>query len=233
MRQMIKIKIVLILSLITINSIFAKAELTIPNDSFELGKIPQHSIAVHYFWFKSTGEDTLVIEKIKTGCSCAIMELPSDKIAPGDSMLVGLEWDIGKRIYKIGKHPYIYTNAQTDPYRVHLTAEAHQRLDDSKPIAVLPYKADFLKFADMDTQSLEIEITNTSDEDLDLQLISFPLKECEVKIPKSLRAGEKNKIKIDLKKEYIDKEFNRSITLFVNDTNKTKITIPIKRKIFK
>ena len=76
-----------LLILLVAESGFGEQNLLIPGDRFEFGVIPKNSTVTHKFWFHSAGTDTLRIDTIITGCTCAIGCMPSNSIAPGDSML--------------------------------------------------------------------------------------------------------------------------------------------------
>lgn len=57
----------LIVILLLAGSALAAPELTIPNNEFNFGFVPQNSKISHVFWLYSTGEDTLKIIKVKPG----------------------------------------------------------------------------------------------------------------------------------------------------------------------
>lgn len=45
----------------------AESNLTIPESVFDFGYAPQKSKLTHKFWLKSTGDDSLIIDKIVPG----------------------------------------------------------------------------------------------------------------------------------------------------------------------
>jgi len=49
------------------SSVLAEPNLTIPESFFDFGFAPQNCELSHIFWLKSTGTDTLVIEKVVPG----------------------------------------------------------------------------------------------------------------------------------------------------------------------
>lgn len=230
---MIKILAVTTGLLLICSSIFAGPELEIVNNRFDFGMVPQRSTLAQYFWFKSIGDDTLVINEIKTGCTCALMPLERDTLPPGDSTLVGIYWNIGKSIYKTGRYPYIFTNATPDPYRIFLTAEVYPATDTVKPLSCSPYILALSSHPKASVNEVTFTVSNHMDEDVDLQVVSFPLKECDLELPDKI--GKQSSIKgtIKVKPEYLDKEFKSSITIYVNTGKEHRLTIPVHRKIFK
>ena len=212
---------------------FAQPELEIVGNSFDFGVTPQNSDVSQHFWFKSVGDDTLKITEIKTGCKCVLMPLERTSLAPGDSMYVGLEWKISRHLYKAGKYPYIYTNASPDPYRIYLTAEVYQSLDSTIPLSMSPYKFELSKFKGTDKSKIKFTVTNRTESDLTLQIVSSQVDECEISFPKVIKAKSSENGYVKVKDEYLDKEFNGSITFMANDKDQTKYTLPYRRKIFK
>ena len=211
---------------------FCQPLLEIPDNRFEFGLIPQNSTVAHYFWFKSTGSDTLRITEIKTGCVCALMPLEREWIAPGDSMKVGIYWDIERRIGKVGRYPYIFTNAQPDPYRLYLTGTAATDMTIANPLSVRPFKLELPRLADHSIDSLAFVMHSSLNTDVALTNMSFPVEECVIVLPYSLKAQSDGWGYIKVKNEYLYTEFKRSITLQLSDDKHTTVTLPIRRKFY-
>ena len=117
----------------------ADQDMTIADKKFEFGKMPQNTTIKHQFWLYSTGSDTLRIDKLVTGCTCIIIPLEQEWIAPGDSMLLTLWWDIGRRIGNIGRYPRVEYDDATSPARMFLTGRAASGLvapNQGEPIQV-------------------------------------------------------------------------------------------------
>lgn len=92
-----------------------------------------------------------------------------------------------------------------------------------------PYKLDLTQFGDKVRDEIEFNIMNVSDQPLDLSLISFDNRYFEVILPKSVNAGETGKGKVKLLKDVLDKKFEKSFTIEVNDAGKSRFTVPVKR----
>lgn len=214
-------------------SIRAGSELTIENKRFFFGNMPQNSTVTHFFWFKSTGDDTLKINEIKTGCTCVLMPLEREELPPGDSMLVGFYWETKNSLFKTGKYPYIFTNAKDEPYQVMLTGNCVQFPDSARPVSIAPYKMELLVYNQKSIDRQEFKLTNHSDEEIIFQQVSLPVEECVIDFPEKLAPNSTATGYVQVKKEYLDKEFKRSVT-FMNVNNiEHRITIPIRRKIYK
>jgi len=57
----------------------------LPQTEWDFGYIPQGSSVSHIFWIKNTGDDTLQILKVRSGCTCTYAPLNKDILAPQES----------------------------------------------------------------------------------------------------------------------------------------------------
>jgi len=103
--------------------------------------------------------------------------------------------------------------------------------DSTYPIIIYPYKFDISQFGEAERKSLEFEITNVSEEDLEVKLIDMPYNMFKVKLPNKVKAGEKKSGKIEIMDEYVTEEFEKSITIELNDKALSRFTVPVKRQI--
>ena len=112
-----------------------------------------------------------------------------------------------------------------------ITANVVATPDSTYPIRIKPYKFDISQFGEKTVDKRDFVIENVSDSDLDLSLVSMPEGMFTVKLPKQVKAGQTAKGEIKLDHDYLDKEFEKSITIEVNDANKTHFTVPVKRTL--
>lgn len=199
---------------------------------FDFGYTPQNVKLVHHFWFKSVGTDTLLINEIKTGCACAVMPLERDWIAPGDSMKVGIYWNVKRNLGRIDRYPRVFTNAGPDPVRLHLKGNVTHYPDSTRPVSPKPFRFLLARSSLKDIDSLSFTLTNHSSQDLAVGLASVPPEEVEIILPDSVRALGSSTGYVKLKPQFADSEFQTSITLLMSDQGHTHITIPIRRKFY-
>lgn len=213
-------------------TIVAQPQLEIPDESFFFGNVPQNSTITHQYWFKSTGTDTLRIKEIKTGCSCAIADMPRKWIAPGDSMKVVIAWEIKRIINQTVRNPYIFTNASDEPYRASMRAIGIADPLNEKPAAAKPFKCELSRLKDMSIDSVAIELQNKESYDMVVTKVSPELDEVEVFFPDLLPGEGTITGYIKVRPEFVHREFKKSVTLEFGDAEKSRITIPIRRKFY-
>ena len=227
-------KLLLLLFVIAFSAnIKAEAYLVAPANQFDFGLTPTNSILYHGFWFKSIGTDTVVIDEIKTGCSCAITNQESDRIAPGDSMQIDIEWDVSKYRSAIFRSIRIFYNSNPDPIRVSMKGQIQPSFEILVPVSIKPYRFEFGHTTRKDIDSIPFVLTNTHPNDYKIDVISDISDKYTVEYPKSIKANDSASGFIRLNKKYKDSPFQTSITFSINGNKNTNITIPIKRKFYK
>jgi hypothetical protein len=212
----------------------AQPKLEVPGGDFDFGYIPNNSIVVQQFWFKSVGTDTVKIERIRTGCDCATFSMEKDWLAPGDSMKVGFYWDTKKRIGKLDRKPTIYSNMEGIPFQLDLTGVSVSHPDEYFPVAIKPYRCEFSVLPTLAIDSIEFKLINRSDTAFSVEVVSYPMKECTLVVPETVPPGGEVKGFARVNPEFLDKEFKQSFTLQFSTEKGPhhRITVPIKRKIF-
>ncbi len=213
--------------------LLAASKLEVKESKFNFGYIPQNCNITHNFWFISAGEDTLKINKIKTGCSCAVMPLEKDWIAPGDSMQIGIHWKIKREAGEAAKNPAIYTNAKADPYRIGVAGSVMKNpMSDIDAASISPYIIELAKVGNKSIDSLSFEITNKLEYEVSVNIIESNIEQCILTLPELLGPFEVFTAMAVVKPEFLDQEFTGSVTIELSGPKDTRITIPIRRKIY-
>lgn len=212
--------------------VVAGPELQIVGQKFDFGLVPQNSTLVRELWFKSVGDDTLRITGIKTGCSCAVMEHDRDWVAPGDSMKLRFVWDVKRLIGSAGKYPRVLHNGPTSPDKIWFNSMVAVNPDSLPNITIVPYRLELVSINDNSHDSVGFIITNKMSETLTHILLTNPVKEYEIFFPDSIPALSTASGYIKLNPEYSQTEFKHTVTLQFNDPKDTRISLPIRRKIY-
>ncbi len=78
------------------------------------GTIEQGEVLTFTFRFRNSGDETLVINEVKSTCNCTAALLSSDRLAPGEEGRVTATYDSKNDEGKVGRRIKLYTN---DPIR--------------------------------------------------------------------------------------------------------------------
>ena len=123
------------------------------------------------------------------------------------------------------------TNEGKAPKSVRITAIVVQRPDSTYPLVMKPYKLDISQFGDKQRDEVKLTITNVSDQIYVLKTVDYPREFFALTMPERIAPGASVEATVTLTQTAIDKEFDKSFTIEVNDSQTTRYTVPVKRKI--
>ncbi|MDZ4723343.1 MAG: DUF1573 domain-containing protein [candidate division Zixibacteria bacterium] len=211
--------------------LFSAPKLTMPETEFDFGYVPQNSKISHVFWLHSTGDDSLKITKVMPGCGCTQAPLDKDILAAGDSTRLNIIFDTRTYTNAVVKRPQIETNEGTPNTFVQISSTVLSNPDSTFPVIIKPYKLDISQSGEKVRDQITFKITNASKNNLELTLVSGLEDIAQVTLPKSVAAGQSAEGVVKLNTGTLDDSFERSLTFQVNDEQKSRFTIPIKRTL--
>lgn len=83
-------------------------------DTYNFGKIKSGPDVHHEFSFVNTGDIPLIIQDVKSGCTCISVEWPKQPISPGAKGTIKVIYHTGKT-GPFNKEVYVYSNATLQP----------------------------------------------------------------------------------------------------------------------
>jgi hypothetical protein len=131
----------------------------------------------------------------------------------------------------VTKRPAITTNQGPEVQIVEIAAQVTARPDSTYPIVIEPYKLDFSQYSEEVLREKEFALYNSSDKPLELSLVSQTDEFFEVVLPKTVEPNETVTGMVRLKESVMDQNFNKSLTIQVNDERNSRFTIPVKRSL--
>ncbi len=209
----------------------AGPRLAIPDSAFNFGLVPQNAKVSHMFWLYSMGTDSLKFIKVSPGCGCTQAPLGQSELAPGDSTALEIIFSTGHYSGKQSKYPSVQTNEGGEVRNVQFIANVFTKPDATYPAVFMPYKFDLSRYGEKDRLSLDFTLKNITDHALDMSLVDSPPEMFKVNYSRKIKPGETAKGKIEISKNYIDKQFEKSITFQFNDKDNTRFTVPVTRVI--
>ncbi len=218
--------LMLLVILIFSGQAMAKPELTITSSQFDFGYAPYNTKISHSFWLFSTGDETLKIEKIITGCGCTKAPLTKNIIPPGDSALLEIIFNTNKYKNRVIKSPKIISNA-SDEKKVTIITNVQKYPNQTIPIVIEPSVIDLSIPENSDYREIFFTIKNITDKKLKTSLVAYPENFFEIKLPKKIGSGKTAKGTLKIKSIDSFDKIQKSFTIELDDENKTRITIPI------
>ena len=210
------------------------AVLDVDETTYYFGSVPQFSKIYHHYWFRSVGTDTVVIDSINTGCSCVVHDADGLRIPPGDSAQVTIIWDIGRQMNMLGQATDIFYNHSIVPKNIGMRAFVRMDPQGNLPFTIVPYRFEFgqVPGSEISVDSVQFQVVNTFNHPINIKTVSDPLEGLNIVLPDSVAAKGKAYGYAKLGPQLSGKEFYYSVTFQISDEEKSRFTIPVRRKIY-
>ncbi len=215
--------------LVTVTSVVAGPNIGIPEPEFNFGRAAQHAVLSHRFKITSTGDDTLVINKIVPGCGCTKAPLSDSVLAPGEETILELFFSTKSFRGIVNKSTYLETNISDEKYYIKFEAELLPEPDTVKPIHLSPSRLDVSQFKPKVRKKAKFWIHNTDSVDYRIKVIDYADKVFDIKMPELIPAHDSAWGGVIVKDDYIETEFEHSITFEVDDGSGLRYSLPVKR----
>jgi hypothetical protein len=191
---------------------------------FDFGYLPEGYKVFHRYWLINDGEDTLNIIEIKPQCGCTTVPLPSDRIAPADSVPLDLSFD-SKNIKGVAnKLVRIWSNDTTlYPAIIYFTARVAQ---EAPSVEIAPPA---IHLESIDKLKEMIRLENNSDTPCAIDVIS-PLPDyLSLKIPSDTIPPRSNvELTVAVGDDAPLGRYEASMTLMLTGPNTHAVTIPVR-----
>lgn len=209
----------------------SNATLAIPEVDFRFGYAPQNAKIAHNYWLKNEGPDSLRLIDVRPGCGCTKAPLKTRILGPGDSTDVELVFSTGKYSSRTAKSATILTDGNTLFPNLTFSAHPTPKPDSLKPFVVSPPLLDLDSLKDAgNSGAVEIRVKNTSDEAINLKLVSAPDRWFTIDIPGSAIApGADEAIRIHITGDIASEILNKSFTIEASDSAMTRYSVPIQK----
>ncbi len=151
-------------------------------------------------------------------------------MAVGDSTRLEIIFNTKRYRNKMTKKPRIETNEGPPHKSVTIITNVVARPDSTYPLIIKPYKLDISQFSPTKVRDeMKFNITNVSDKDLTVTLISKPEGVFDLQLPDRVEAGKSAQGILKLRPDAIETSFEKSFTIELNDDKTSRFTIPVKR----
>ncbi len=225
----VRLLLLIVIVLVAVGPTQADPALTIGEDTFDFGKVCQHAKVSHTFWIKSTGTDTLVINKVIPGCGCTRAPLQDSVLAPGDS--TSLEIIFSTKSYRgyVSKRPYVETNIGDEKYYVKIKSELLPRPEEARPLTLTPFRLDVSQFTKKTRRKASFSVENHTDVSYKITLIDHG-QSFDVELPPEIGASATIEGVVTVHEDAVETDFEQSLTFELDDDGKTRYSVPVKRK---
>lgn len=86
------------------------AQITFKKDTHDFGEVPMHGNTTYTFEFKNTGTEPLIVQQVKSPCSCTVADWSKEPILPGKTGQIQVKYD-SNRVGPINKSFLVLSNS--------------------------------------------------------------------------------------------------------------------------
>lgn len=204
----------LLLSLCCAVAVMAEAVITFENQRHDFGNVEEMGGTVSCdFAFTNTGDEPLIINKVRTSCGCTVPEYTKEAIAPGDSGTVKIIFSPEGRPGNFSKSIYVIANTTPDRTILRIIGNVvKDKVAETKSeyayqlgdIVIKSLHVAFDKIVKGSTRVAELDIANVSTTPLSPRATHVP-EHIKVEIlPDTLQVGEKGIMRVTYNADAID-----------------------------
>ena len=159
--------------------------------------------------------------------------MDKETLAFGEETRLGIIFETKAYYNSQTKSAAIYTNEAwpDSTHRLFISAYITVNPDSTYPIVITPYKFDISQFGDVVRDSLGFQIKNVSERNIMFTVIDYPADLMTIHLPTVIPPGTAFNGYIKLTSLGAGIEFEKSVTIEVNDPASSRFTIPVKRQI--
>lgn len=224
------------LSLLAINiySQQKQPKIEAPELLYDFGDVQEGNIVKHEFVVKNTGDDVLEIKRVRASCGCTAAKPEKNRLAPGESTTIMVEFNSEDRGGIQRKHIYVNSNdPETPELRLSFMCNVLKKEEVTSELGGPKLKLsrnqhNFGIVNEGEVVSAELEFRNSGSE---LLKISEVKSSCgctaTVLSKKELKPGETGKIKIKLDTSEREGKITRTVTILSNDPQQPNQPITI------
>lgn len=192
----------------------AQSSLQLAPTSFDFGWVPQNATLVCQSWASGSGQDTVKIAAIKTGCGCLVVQPEPSSIAADDSLELVYHWQTKGFVGRKTVSAYHYVDSDQRPVEFIIKGNIVTDNDSTASIHWTPQRLEFSR-ADLSRENdveLVITLTNRTETALSVSLIAQG-PELELGLPESIPANETATVLVAIAEAHSGIAFESSFTL--------------------
>lgn len=201
----------------------------ISNDTFDFGMVPQRVFCTHTFWIRNPGTSPIRIAKIEAGCSCTEIPFPDSSIKAGDSLPLGIVFTTMAYRGIVAKRPKFWIDGDTTTYYLKVYANIMSDSSSYTPVRPTSGTIDLSQFGTKERRRATVTLTNLSSVAYKLTVADSVGKSVSISLPKSIPPKGTAELILTVKPGEEKTDFKESITIFLNDEDRTNISIPYRR----
>ena len=202
-------------------------QIACPDNMFSFGDIVTGEVVTHEFEVFNSGDEDLVIDKVKASCGCTAAKPEKNVLKSGESTKIKVSFNSARRSGMQKKYVYIFSNDKVNPqYRLSFTANVVKEKVEEEPspditaarLIIDQHRYDFGNVTEGKKVDLHVKLRNGGAKVLNIEDIKSSCG-CTATMlsKKELNPGESTNLKIELDTTGRKGRLSRTVTIRSND----------------
>lgn len=202
-------------------------QIAAPKISHSFGDIIEGEVVSHSFEIYNSGDEDLVINKVKASCGCTAAQPEKDVLISGESTTVKVTFNSSRRSGKQKKYVYIFSNDKINPqFRLSFTANVLKNDSDevsssnieSARLVVANKKHNFGDVTEGKKVDFNVQLKNSGNKLLNIEKVKSSCGCTATLLSKNeLKPGESTNLKIELDTSGRKGKLSLTVTIHSND----------------
>jgi len=202
-------------------------QIACPENMFSFGDIEEGEVVSHEFKIFNSGDEDLVINKVRASCGCTAAAPEKDVLKSGESTIIKVTFNSARRSGRQKKYVYVFSNDKVNPqYRLSFTAniiddnanQVSSNNNASARLVVDQRKHDFGNVAEGKKVDLHVKLKNSGSKPLNIEKVKSSCGCTATILSKNeLNPGESANLKIELDTSGRKGRLSRTVTIHSND----------------
>jgi len=212
-----------------VNSAWAAPNLVVKQPIFDFGEVSQGQTVRHSFSFNNDGDESLLIEKVRSSCGCTAALISAKTLAPGEGGEVQATFDSTRFRGAVTKTISLYSNDPRQPVmKLYVKGKVQEVL------SVVPAQLNLGQVSSGKTTVVQVTLQNHGDAPLNLDKVQTSSPFLVAKLPAgTLAAGKSTVIDIQLTPNSDQTRFSGYVIIPAQGALKSDLRIPVLASIQK
>jgi len=211
------------LLLVIASTSFAAPQVSAPEKTFAFGELFQGDKVTHAFTFSNSGDEPLIIEKVRSSCGCTAAIVSKKTLQPGESGEISATFDSHRFRGPVSKKIYLYSNdPQQKTFEFGLTATVKELLVST------PHRISAGPIQTGQQHSTTIELTNQGNTPLTVTEIKVQNQLLKTELDRAtLPPGETARLSINITPDNTRRKISSYVIVHTDSPKLPELRIPV------
>lgn len=218
----LKVLVVVCCAVLTAGFVHAAPKLLVDQADYNFGSVPQGERVLHTFKFMNTGDEPLVISKVRSSCGCTAVLLSEKRLEPGEEGELQANFDSARFRGSVNKKIYLYSNDPLVPVKpLQIKGQVLELF------SLAPRQVNFGVVKPGETFEKQVSLENRTEEPLLIVAVESTSPQLQARFDEQLPAGEASEVYVSLKPKPGQQRFSGYVIFKIQGERMYDLRLPV------